>query len=223
MTAAYPTSLLSWTQRVNGATVWAADPNTLAAEIDAVEQFVGLNPQNESQALTGGTKTFASMSARVSDAMLQRGHPYIQLSRTTNWNVFHTTSALHTTQAPFGTVNSAWPGYSVIGGAVTIKDTGVWLINVTQRWQYASSGWVMTDIYLGGNIAERNIFSYDQFPASGSNAYGERFLNLDGYTNATVMTRINAGTVVSVGSGNFTNLNPLQVHSMAMSLYYLRP
>lgn len=223
MTAAYPASLLSWTQRVNGQTAWAADPNTLADEIDAVEQFVGLNPQIESSALTGATKTFASMSARLSDAMLQRGHPYVQISRSNNWPVPYNNSSAHTTQNAFNTVASGWPNYVHVGGNIVIQDTGVWLINAEQRWSYASSGWVMMEILTNGNVARRDIFSYDQFPASGSNTYGERFLNMDGHNESNFIARLNAGTVVNVASGNFTNVNPLNVQSMTLTAYYLRP
>jgi len=223
MTAAYPSSILSWTQRVNSQTVWAADPNTLADEIDAVEQYIGINPQIESSALTSATKTFSSMSARLSDAMLQRGHPFIEINRSTNWNVYHNTSSTHTAKNAFNNVVSPWGNYVGSGGNITIRDTGVWFIEASQRWQYATSGWVMQELYAGSAIIDRDIFSYSQFPQSGSNVYGERFLNTDGYNKTTFLGRITAGTVVSVASGNFTNLSPLQVQSMSLSLYYLRP
>lgn len=225
MTAAYPTSLLSWTQRVNGATVWAADPNALAAEIDAVEQFVGLNPQTESQALTGATKNFSSMSARLSDAMLQRGHPYIELARNTDWNIGYSTNSSngYVADNPYGTVNSAWPGYSASGGHVYIKDAGVWLISASQVWEYASSGWVLMALKEGSSNLRKTIFSYSQFPASGSNAHGERFQGQTGYTEATFVGRLPAGAVIGVASGNYTNLNPIAVKSMNLYMYWLRP
>jgi hypothetical protein len=223
VTAAYPASILSWTQRVNSQTVWAADPNTLAAEIDAVEQYVGINPQIESSALTAATKTFSSMSARLSDAMLQRGHPYVSINRTSNWNVYHNSSGTHTTQNAFNNTVSGWGNYVGSGGSITIRDTGVWFIEAGQRWQYATSGWVMQELYAGGSVLDRDIFSYSQFPQSGSNVYGERFLYYDGYNKTTFLGRLTAGTSIHVASGNFTNLSPLQVQSMYLSLYYLRP
>lgn len=223
MTAAYPSSILSWTQRINSQTVWAADPNALADEVDAVEQYIGVNPHIESSALTNATKTFSNMSARLSDAMLQRGHPYIEINRSSNWGVLHNSSASHTTKNAFNSVGSPWGNYVGSGGNVTIQDSGVWLIEASQRWQYATSGWVMQELYGGAAVLDRDIFSYSQFPQSGSNLYGERFLNLNGYNKTMFLGRINAGTVISVRSGNFTNTSPLQVAYMSLSLYYLRP
>ena len=223
MSAAYPASLLSWTQRINSQTVYAADPNTLAAEIDAVEQFVGLNPQNESSALTGATNVFASLSARVSSAMLQTGHPYIEISNSTNFQVWHSTSTGHTGAVGFHTTNSNWPGYIGSSGNVTIKDTGVWLVNAHLQWGYAASGWVEHVLYKGSTELRRSFFSYDMFPASGSNTYGERYLNGNGHTETTFLGRLSAGTVVSVAAGNFTSVNPLPIVSGSLSLYFVRP
>jgi hypothetical protein len=81
----------------------------------------------------------------------------------------------------------------------------------------------MMELYANGGVLRRDIASYNQFPANGSNAYGERFLNLDLHNEVTFLGRLPAGTVISVQSGNFTNLSPLQVQSMALSMYWLRP
>lgn len=222
MSAAYPAALLNWTARVNSQTVFAADPNTLAAEIDAVEQFVGVNPHIESAALGGGTKTFSNMSARLSDAMLQKGHPYVSIARTTEWNVAHSSATGHVIKNPFNTVVSPWTNYVGSGGNINIQDSGVWLIKAWQRWDYAQSGWVMMELYSGGAVLDRDVFSYSQFPQSGSNAYGERFLGLNGHTDVSYLGRLSAGQVISVASGNFSSSNPLGVNQMSLSLYYLR-
>lgn len=223
MPAAYPASLLSWTQRVNSQTVFAADPNTLAAEIDAVEQYVGTNPQNESSALTGATSTFASLSQRVSAAMLQTGHPYVEISNSTNFQIWHSTTTGHTGNVGFHTTNSNWPGYIGSSGNVTVQDSGIWLVNVHLQWQYAASGWVEHVLYKGSTELRRAFFSYDMFPASGSNTYGERYLNGNGATETSFLGRLSAGTVVSVAAGNFTNVNPLSITEGSMSLYFVRP
>lgn len=221
--AAYPSSLLSWTQRINSQTIYAADPNTLAAEIDAVEQFVGVNPQNESSALTGASTTFSTMSARVSAAMLQTGHPYIEVSNSANYNIWHSTATGNVGNVGFHTTNSNWPGYIGSSGNVTIQDAGLWLINCNLTWQYAASGWVQQVLYKGSTALRRDFFSYDMFPASGSNTYGERFINGQGHTETTFLGRLSAGTVVSIAAGNFTNVNPLAITGGSLSLYFVRP
>lgn len=226
MSAAYPASVLNWTNRINSQTVFAADPNALAAEIEAIETIVGVNPQIESSALVGSSKVFSSLSARVSDAMLQRGHPFIQLQRTTPWAVTHSNSTTHVTQNPYGTAPYVQNGYgtqSLQSGVVIIQDAGLWMIDAEQRWDYAASGWVMQELYSGGTVLRRNVFSYSQFPSSGSNTYGERFLGLNGHTQTTFLGRLSAGTRISVASGNYTSSNPLNVNSMTLALYFIRP
>lgn len=223
MAAAYPASLLSWTQRVNSQTVYAADPNTLAAEIDAVEQFVGINPQNEASALTGATASFSTLSQRVSAAMLQSGHPYIEVSNSANYNIWHSVNGNHLGNVGFHTTNSNWPNYIGSSGNVTIQDSGIWLINVHLVWAYASSGWVTHSLFKGSTGLRSSFFNYSMFPASGSNTYGERNLNGSGATETTFLGRLPAGTVVSVAAGNFTNVNPLPITGGSMSLYFVRP
>jgi hypothetical protein len=222
--ASYPTSVVNWTQRIDGETVWAADPNALAAEIAALETYIGPNPQIESFAVNGATKTFSSMSARLAAAQAQTGHPFVEISRNTNWNVAHSTdvSTFHAVANPFGTTTTGWGNYLNGSGTITIVDGGVWILHAFQRWAYAGSGWVMMQLMSNGAVLRRDIFSYSQFPGSGSNAYGERFLNLDGHNEATYVGWVGPGTVIGVSSGNFTNVNPLAVQSMNLSAYFLK-
>lgn len=222
MAAVYPGAIVSWTQRINGETVWAADPNALAAEVTAIETYLGGNPQIEHASIAGSVKTFNTTSERISAAMLQNGHPFVEISRSDNWGVLHSTNATHTGQNPFNTVTASWPNYTN-AGTIVIQDTGFWVVNATQRWAPASSGWVMMNVLSNGSVLRRDIFSYSQFPSSGSNTYGERFLNQEGFTDSTYLGRLVKGTVLSVASGNFTNVNPLNVHSMNLSAYYIRP
>lgn len=221
MSAAYPSALLNWTQRVNSQTVFAADPNTLAAEIDAIETFVGTNPHIESAALTGGTKSYTNLSQRVSQTMLQTGHPYVQLGTTAGPNISYASGSTHVQHIGFNSVNS-WPKY-ISGGNIVIQDAGVWLINAKVTWDYATSGWVQHILYAGSGALRRAVFSYDQFPKGGSNNYGERFINQYGYTETTFLGKLTAGTVISVSGGNYTNRNPLLIESSSLSAYFLRP
>lgn len=221
MSAAYPNALFNWTARVNGNTVQAADPNTLATEIDAVEQYVGVNPHIEPAPLTGATSQFASLSARTSQAMLQSGHPYVQLNLSSQ-SIAYSSAATHTTQVNFN-IQSSWPNYVMTGGSLIIQDAGVWLINVRLVWDYAASGWVQHTMNLGSGIQRRSVFNYSGFPSSGTNTYGERFSNQYGFTETTFMSRLSSGAAVNVAAGNYTNRNPLLIEGASLSAYYLRP
>jgi hypothetical protein len=223
MAAAYPNSLLNWTARVNSQTVQAADPNTLAAEIDAIESAIGTNPQNEPSPLTNSVVSYANLSQRVSAAYLQSGHPYIGISG--SFNVSHSASLVFnpgTPTRPTGPPGTVYPAYVGVSGNITIQDSGLWLINANQSWDYAQSGWVQHVLYVAGAQVRRSVFSYDQFPSGGSNSFGERFINQYGMTETTYLGRINAGSVVRVASGNYTNRSPILVESATLTAYYLR-
>lgn len=222
MAASYPASVLAWTSRINSQTVQAADPNALAAEIDAIETYVGVNPHVESQARTGATKTFASLSARVSDAMLQNGHPYVEVYRSGAWSVYHSSSGSHVSKIPFNAAKSSWPNYFSAPN-VTIKDAGVWYIKGHVVWQYATAGWVQAVLYDGSGQIDRSVFNYSMFPRSGSNSYGERFINQFGHTDVSYFGKLSAGSVISVSAGNYTNRNPLPIVSASLSMYFIRP
>lgn len=226
--AAYPKSLLNWTSRLDSQTVFAADPNTLAAEIDAVETAIGVMPMNEPSPLTNSVSQFATMSARLSAAYLQSGHPYIEVSAGT-FNLSHVSGGTGLQfnpgfpTRPVGPPGTVYPAYLGVSGNVTIQDTGVWLINAHQVWDYATTGWTQHVLYVGGAQVRRSIFNYNTFPSGGSNSFGERFINQYGHTETTWLGRVNAGTIVRVASGNYTNRSPLPVISTSLSAYFLRP
>lgn len=81
MAASYPASNFSWTDRVDGVDdVMAADPNVLAAEIDAIsDDMIGAGT-------AGGLKTaaFASFSARYAIEVSQNGLQVINLKLAKN-------------------------------------------------------------------------------------------------------------------------------------------
>lgn len=225
MTAAYPSALLNWTARVNSQTVQSADPNTLAAEIDAIEAFVGVNPHIEPSPLNGAPSTFSSLSARVTSAYLGTGHPFAQISQSA-FNVSHSASLIFGPGAPVshlvGPKGTSYPVMFGTGGNMFIRDTGLWLINANVAWDYATSGWVQHLLYVGASQARRSVFNYSQFPGSGSNNFGERFINEFGMTETTWLGRVNAGTIIKVGFQNCTNRNPIRVENYTLNAYFLR-
>lgn len=227
MAAAYPKSLLNWTNRLNSQTVFAADPNTLAAEIDAIETAIGVMPMNEPLPLTNAVATYPTMSARLTAAYLQSGHPYVEAS-SAGFNLPHVNGGTGLQfnpgfpTRPTGPPGTVYPAYFGVSGNITIQDTGVWLINAHQVWDYAGQGWVQHVLYVGGAQVRRSVFNYSMFPSSGSNSYGERFINQYGHTETTWLGRVNAGTLVRVASGNYTNRSPLKVESVSLSAYFLR-
>lgn len=226
MAASYPASILNWTSRLNSQTVFAADPNTLAAEIDAIEGIIGTNPHLEQSAVQGATTTFATMSARLTSAYLQTGHPYVELSGN-GQNVPHSSQNTGLVAAVFGapsvrTPGTLWPGM-VTGSNVIIQAAGVWLINAHVTWDYATSGWVQHVLRNGSGQMRRSVFNYSMFPQSGSNSFGERFINQYGMTETTFVGRLAAGATINVALGNYTVRNPMPIIGINLSAYFLRP
>lgn len=223
--ATYPKALLNWTARVDSQTAWAADPNTLAAEIDAIEAAIGTMPMNEPTPLTNAVSVFSTMSQRLTAANLQSGHPFIELTNS-GFSVPHSATLVPNPSfpsRPSGPPGTVYPAYFGTSGNMTVKDTGLWLVNANQVWDYAQTGWVQHVLLIGGARVRRDVFDYSMFPQSGSNAYGERFINQYGMTETTFLGRVNAGTLISVSSGNYTNRSPLTVESTSLSAYFLRP
>jgi len=155
--------------------------------------------------------------------MLQNGHPYVEVGRSTPFNIYHSNTGTHMGKVGYTTTLTNWPGMVTGGGNITIKDAGIWLVNARLIWDYAGSGWVQQALYVNASLVRRDVFSYSQFAQSGSNTYGERFINQFGHTETTFMGRLGAGSVVSISAGNYTNRNPLPIENLSLSCYFLRP
>lgn len=218
-TPVYPKALASWTSRIDQVdTVWANDPNTLAAEILAVEKTLGTMPQVEGSVPVGSPVTYGSVSARISDAMLQAQHPYVELHRA-NFNVGYGTAL-----DGYGT----WNTYSVVednwhyfnGSDITIKAPGVYILDAYQTWSAFHSGWMMLKMAVNGTYARGDRWDWNSFPTSGPHdaAYWERWA----VTSFTWMGKLNTGDRVRIASENATTNSPYNIINSTLRLYYLR-
>lgn len=240
--SSYPNAVFGGVNATNGETIYAADPNTLASEIAAVESTVGLNPQIESQPISGSPVSYSSLSARVSAAMRGDTHPYVDLfnvratSSTYAFTVGHKLATDSNSidyavynppysiayQPPYANATTAY----VNSGYITIRDTGLWYIEANQVWDAMSSpqGYVKLFLEIGhGNLVRQDLFNYGQFPTGGSNTFGETYAFQNGYTHVEFMGVITAGTTVRCLSGNSTPINPFGVKSSTLRAYMIRP
>jgi hypothetical protein len=239
--ASFPTSVFGGVNSTNGETIYAADPNTISAELSEVETIVGINPHIESQPVTGAPVNYGTLSSRVSAAMRNTTHPYVDLQLTQPRGSSNAFTVGHFANGQSGTITYAkynppygiayQPPYAnaltsyVTSGYITIRDTGLWMIDVSQVWQAMGtpSGYVKIFLNIGGNIVRESVFNYGQFQTGGSNAYGETYANQNGYTHVSFMGVIKAGQTVRVMSGNSTPIDQIHVHSSTLRAYMLRP
>jgi hypothetical protein len=216
--AIFPNSILSWTNRVDQVNViWANDPNTLAAEIIAIENTLGVTPQVEENPYAGNPITYNSVGARISDVLAGNQMPYCSVSVSQD--------AVYNNQGPgtfFGHVNTFQKIYDPFGfyngSDITIQASGLYLITGSQQWGWHDSGYLRHSLYCGGvwfagmrwdwNFADFGPAFYE--PSRPAN------------TSFTWLGPLAAGTRVQVISENGTSFNPFPISNSWMRLYCLR-
>lgn len=222
-TAAYPKAVASWTARIDNVnTVYAADPNTLAAEILAVESALGPMPQVESPVPVGSPLTYSTVGDRINAAMLQTAHPYAELYKS-NFKVGYGKLV----QVPYLLNYAVYNSFSVVedewnyfnGSDITIQAPGVYLIDGFQVWDFYTSGWLFHMLVINGAVARGDLWQWN-FPTSGPNSE-----NYDGHwarTGWAWMGPLAKGDRVRVASQNATTKNPYTVVGSSLRVYYLR-
>jgi hypothetical protein len=161
MGAVYPNGIVPWINRVDLInTVYAADPNSLAAEIIAIETTVGTNPQIESAPPVGNPVTYSTLSARVHDVQMGNQLPVC--------TVVNQSFEVHG-NSPTGVQNS----YSKVldpfgmynGTDITVKTPGWYDITATQGAGWASSGYAHFTLNISGVEVTNDFWNWD-FPAN---------------------------------------------------------
>lgn len=212
----YPKALASWTDRINNVnTVWAADPNSLAAEIISMEQTLGTMPQVEGGVPVGSPVTYSSVSSRISAAMTSANNPYVELSNS-NFNVGYGTwnDGVFNT---YKVVEDNWKYFN--GSDITAKAPGVYIIDAYQTWEYYTSGYLYLMLAINNSFARGDMWKWN-FPSSGPHdaSYEGRWAT----TAFTWMGKLNTGDRVRIASANNTAKSPYPVVNSSLRMYYLR-
>jgi hypothetical protein len=218
--AIFPKATFSWgTDRVdNQDIVFANDPNSLAAEVGAIETTVGAMPQVEKSPFVGNPVTYGSVDARISDVAAGNLNPYCSIS-VSNFFVFNN-------QGPgsrwghFNTFSKVFDPFGYYNGTdITIQASGLYIITGAQQWNWHDSGYLFHSLYLAGLWSAGHRWDWSAFAGSGPGAFeNDRFAN----TGWTWMGALAAGTRVQVVSENGTSFNSYPVGSSYVKLYCLR-
>jgi hypothetical protein len=216
--ASFPKAIQSWTNRINGVDiVFAADPNSLAAEIIAIETALGTVPNIEPKPPVGNPVTYANVSARVTDTLLGNKLPFVSLSTQAFNLAFQSSTLDHGQRVAFKTVSDEFGYYN--GTDVTIRANGIYIVNNYVTWSYFTSGYVASYITIN-NVDQRGDMWKWNFPSSGPSdgSYVGRF----GTTSSTWLGQLNVGDRLQTVVENGTPLNPYPVVNAQMTLQYLR-
>lgn len=220
--ATYPNGIASWTNRIDNVnTVWAADPNTLAAELVAVQNAIGTNPQIESKPVAGNPITYPSLSARLSDTLWGHELPYVALGTPASFDVRYGTALNGFGQFNVYTTKHSdrWGWYN--GSDITIGATGIYLVDVEQGFQYYTSGYYKLALTCD-NINLRSAVWHWDFPSGSASNYSANFAGRQATLGFGFMREFVKGTRLRVVSENGTPKNPITAVDGLLTLQYLR-
>lgn len=216
--AVFPKSIAPWTDRIDEVDViWANDPNTLAAEIIAIETVLGVMPQVEKSPYIGNPVTYASVDARMSDLLAGTLHPWVQLSAT-NFYCYNNEQY----KGQYGHCNSynkVYDEYNLYNGSdITIQASGLYLIIGQQTWEWHDSGYCFHHCYVDNNWRCGDRW-YWNFASTGPGHYQDTRTMT---TYFSTLIPVTAGQRVQGISENGTSRNPYHVLSSSLSAYCLR-
>lgn len=216
--AVFPKSIVPWTDRIDQVdVVWAADPNSLAAEIIAIENVLGVMPQVEKAPYIGNTVSYASMDARISDVLAGTLHPYVELNQRDFY--CHNDERWHGFNGHGNSYNRVYDSHGFYNGTdITVGVSGLYLITAQQTWEWHDSGYCFHHCYIDDDWRSGHRWDWD-FAREGPGRYDpDRLLT----TSITFLGPVTAGKRVSIVSENGTSRNPYHVISSNMRAYCLR-
>lgn len=214
--AVYPNGIVPWTNRVDKVnTVFAADPNQLAAEIIAIEATVGTNPQVEYAPPVGNQVVYPSMSARLHDVQMGSQLPVVALTN----NSFTVKS-----QTQIGnTFSSLYDPFSYFNGTdITIKANGWYLITMNQKVEWYSSGFMMIRITLAGDELTSDVWSWDFPENADTDSDGDSWEKNWRIMSATWQGSLAAGQRISATTWNGTSKGQVTCTESYLRASYIR-
>jgi hypothetical protein len=153
---------MPWSDRIDNSSVnFAVDVNTLAAEIESVENVIGTNPATENNVPTGLPVKYSNVSQRISDANNNNLLPYSFLS-TSSFQVPNNTSG---SLAQFKSTLDLYSCYN--GTDITIPVNGWWAVSSVSNWTWWNDGYSHHMLTLNGSagIVDESFINWE-FPGN---------------------------------------------------------
>lgn len=208
--AVYPNSIFPWTARRNNLdVVWAADPNQLAAEIQAIETVIGPKPNVETGTWNNVPVSYADMNTRIAVAATDENKPYAMVARgqisvhvAPPADVDIHFSAGKSVNLNFYNVES--DNYGMYNGTdLTVPTPGLYMIFANCSYSTTGafrSGLIVHNLLINGNLVDSGYHAFN-YP---SEAIWDQ-LGDYAYTDTTYMAGMNTGDRISVQCVNATN------------------
>lgn len=159
----YPAGIFPWTDRVDQQNIdFAEDINSVAAEVESIENTIGTQPQVEPNPPQGGAPiNYPSLSARISDAMDNAQLPYVSLG-SSSFTCPNNTSG---TFIPYQVHIDPFNCYN--GNDVTCPASGWWIVSTVQTWGWWNDGYSHHVLCLNGfsNILHEDFIDWE-FPGN---------------------------------------------------------
>jgi hypothetical protein len=211
----FPEGVITWTDRQDEQdTIWANDPNSIAAETVAIEATLGAMPQVEKTPLAGPQVTYTSVDARLSAMAQGQNLPLVELknaefdvangqgigSQFGQWNSYGTV------YDPFGMYN---------GTDITIPCDGWWLVSIGQYWDWWSQGYHGVWFWIDGVWYRHHHWFWD-FPEN--NPTGPWMGGIDverpSHTSVTWQGVLKTGQRLRALSENGSNHTPHRAYNL---------
>ena len=160
--ALYPNGVFQWTDKIDQQNiVFAIDPNSIAAEVVAIENTLGTNPQIEPSPPMGTPITYQTVSQRITDAMTNRQMPVCSLTQ----------QKITCSNVSNGILNFYKPDFDPHnmhnGTDITFPADGWWIVTATQTWDWWDRGFSHFRLCLNGlqNILSDHLINWE-FPGN---------------------------------------------------------
>jgi len=167
----YPKSILPWSDRVDDVDVVRAnDPNSLAADVIAIEDTLGVMPQQMKAPMLGNPVNFVNVDQRLDYLSSGQNIPIAQLYNTTGMQVagaqgpgtnYGMYNSYQVAQDPFAAAGQ--PMYN--GSDITMPVTAWCSIDSNQFWEWWSNGYSGMGLYVGGNLVDYDKWDWG-FPGN---------------------------------------------------------
>jgi hypothetical protein len=158
----FPNGIFPWVDKVDQQDIdFAEDVNSIAAEVESVENTIGTTPQVESNPPTGNPVTYSTVSARISDAMDNAQLPYVSLSSSSFTCPNNSAGNFIPYQVhldPFNCYN---------GTDIACPANGWWFVSTVQTWNWWNDGYSHHMLCLNGfgNILHEDFVNWE-FPGN---------------------------------------------------------
>jgi hypothetical protein len=212
--ATYPNSIFFWQPRIDQQNiVFANDPNTLANEIIAVEQAVGVNPQIEKHPPTGTGFTYRSLDSRVSAAM---GNWEMPFGYFYNPGFF-----IGQGQQLYNTYRVGFDPYGYFNGQdLTIRKAGFYSIHANQKWNQQGDNFIGGNVLImlwNGKLVDAEMWQWDNFFGNSAYKFASNAYSGNGFSRVRWQGALAAGDHIQFLSVNSTFCPGINVSNVEMS------